>query len=160
MSVSTGAARPGNTGYGLVELLAATSIVAILASIALPSYQSSRLKAARNLGAACLLDARQRIESRYARQGRYPPAGSGMAVLGYPDDPHRCDAPADYQLSLAITSTPGYTLTARAIGRQVADGDLLLVVDPRPANPNERLQKLHRRPDGRLLPDWRFEPGR
>lgn len=147
-------------GMTLIELLIAVAIVGVLAAIALPAYQSYRQKSARNLGAACLIDAQQRMEAFYARSGRYPPPGTSLTALGYPDDPHRCDDDGLYRLSLVVTPDPlRYTLTADAQGSQADDGDLLLDVDPGKLNPDEHLEKSHRRPDGTVLPGWVFKPG-
>ena len=144
----------------LIELLIAVAIVGVLAAIALPSYQSYRQKSARNTGAACLIDAQQRMESFYARSGRYPPPGASLTVLGYTDDPHHCDDDDLYRLSLVVTPDPlRYTLTADAQSSQADDGDLLLDVDPGKLNPDEHVQKSHRRPDGTVLPGWVFKPG-
>ncbi len=148
-------------GMTLIELLIAVAIVGVLAAIALPSYQSYQQKSARNSGAACLIDAQQRMESLYARNGRYPPLGASVTVLGYTDDPHHCDDDDRYRLSLVMAADPvRYSLTADARGSQAGDGDLLLDVDPGLVNPDERQQKRHRRPDGTVLPGWVFKPGR
>lgn len=148
-------------GLTLIELLIAVLILTILVVVALPSYQSYRLKTARNAGVECLLEAQRRMETLYARLGRYPPAGAGTAALGYSDDPHACDTDGLYRLSLDMEHGPDrYRLTATARGRQRADGDLLLDVDPGQANPNQRMNKQHRRPDGNLVPSWTFKPGR
>lgn len=155
-SVNFGLAR----GMTLIELLIAVAIVGVLAAIALPSYQSYRQKSVRNTGAACLIDAQQRMESLFARTGRYPPPGASLTVLGYADDPQRCDDDDLYRLSLVMARDPvRYTLTAVARGSQADDGDLLLDVDPGQVNPDEHLQKRHRRPDGTVLPGWVFKPG-
>lgn len=147
-------------GMTLIELLVAIAIVGILVAVALPSYQSYRQKSVRNLGAACLIEAQQRMEGLYARVGHYPEPGASLSLLGYPDDPHRCDDDDRYRLSLQIRrDPPGYRLTASARGSQASDGDLLLDVDPGQANPDEHLQKRHRRPDGTVLPGWVFKPG-
>lgn len=148
-------------GMTLIELLIAVTIVGLLAAIALPSYQFYRQKSVRNAGVACLIDAQQRMESLYARNGRYPLPNANLSVLGYADDPHRCDDDDRYRLSLVMAVDPvRYTLTADARGSQADDGDLLLDFDPGQVNPDERQQKRHRRPDGTVLPGWVFKPGR
>lgn len=148
-------------GVTLIELMIAVAVVAILTTIALPAYQSYRLKVGRTVGMQCLLEAQQRIESLYARNGEYPAAGAGLAAIGYADDPHACGDDGAYRLSLVVARDPvHYALTATPQGLQAGDGALLLDVIPRHANPNDRLRKRHRRSDGSVLPGWHFQPGR
>ena len=149
------------SGVTLIELRIAVAVVAILATIALPAYQSHQVKVGRTVGMQCLLEAQQRIESLYARNGEYPIAGAGLAAIGYADDPHPCGDDGAYRLSLVVERDPvRYMLTATPQGRQAGDGTLLLDVAPGHANPNDRLRKRHRRDDGSVLPGWHFQPGR
>ncbi len=149
------------SGFSLVELLVAATLVSLLLLVAIPGYRDQRLQAVRAIGAACLLEARQRLESHYARSGHYPPAGSDLSALGYGADPQACDQDGHYRLSLSITEDvpPRYLLTASAGSSQAADGDLLLELSPGQADPGQRLLKRHRRPDGVLQGGWAFQPG-
>ena len=151
-------------GVTLIELMIAVAIVAILATIALPAYQSYRLKAGRNVGASCLLDTQHRIEKHYAKTMALP---TNLAAIGLGAE---CGDAPRYQRSLMVGSaspcttkaTPGhYALRATALGSQSRDGDLLLCVAPSIVNPNERMEHVHSRPDApsTLLPGWDFQPG-
>jgi len=150
-----------SSGFSLMELLVAAALVSILLLVAIPRYREQRLQAVRAIGTACLLEARQRLESHYARSGRYPPAGSDLSALGYGADPQACDQDGHYRLSLSVAEEvpPRYLLTAHAGGSQAADGDLLLELSPGQADPGQRLLKRHRRPDGELQDGWAFQPG-
>ena len=151
-------------GVTLIELMIAVAIVAILATIALPAYQSYRLKAGRGIGAACLLDTQYRIEKHYARTMGLP---ASLAVLGLDAE---CGDQPRYRRTLTLgtaspctaKATPGhYALRAAGEDAQADDGDLLLCVAPSIANPNERMEKVHSQPGApdTLLPGWDFQPG-
>lgn len=153
--------RIASRGFSLMELLVAATLASLLLLIAIPRYRDQRLQEVRSIGAACLLEAHQRLESHYARSGRYPPAGSDLSALGYGADPQACDRDGRYRLSFSVTDeVPArYLLTARAVDDQAADGDLLLELSPGQADPGQRLLKRHRRPDGVLQGGWAFQPG-
>lgn len=151
-------------GVTLIELMIAVAIVAILATIALPSYQSYRLKAGRGVAAGCLLDTQMRIEQHYAKTMTLP---GTLAVLGLSAE---CGDQPRYRRSLMVgasspctaKATAGhYALRASGEDNQSNDGDLVLCVAPSILNPNERMEKVHSRPGApaTLLPGWDFQPG-
>jgi len=59
-------------GYSLIELLIVMSIIAILASIAVPSYRRHVIKAKEAVLKENLFQMRQAIDAYYADHGRYP----------------------------------------------------------------------------------------
>lgn len=155
---------PRVSGMTLVELMVTVAIVGVLATLAFPSYQAYRLKAGRGIGASCLLEAQQRLEAHFAKTMAGPPEVT-LADVGLDEI---CGDDPDYRLSLEASSTctgsesPGhYALRATPLGEQARDGVLVLCVSPAIANPNQRAQRVHLRPDDldTLIAGWDFQPG-
>jgi type IV pilus assembly protein PilE len=75
-------AGPGKTqrqtaGFTLIELMIVVAIVAILAGIALPSYQNAVMKSWRNKAQGCLTEMAQGMERRFTAALSYAgPAGT------------------------------------------------------------------------------------
>lgn len=156
----TGTRQRLAAGFTLIELLIAITVLGILSMAAVNSWRAEQLMAGRQLAAVCLLEAHQRLENLQARLGRHPAAGAGLSMVGYAGNLPSCDDDGLYQLELSAAGAPGrYRLAALARGRQAADGDLLLEVAPDHPNPEQRLKKQHRQPNGRVLPGWSFRPG-
>ena len=61
-----------NRGFTLFELLAVMVILGILASIAIPSYKRSQIKARESVLAEDLYQMRRSIDAYYADNGKYP----------------------------------------------------------------------------------------
>jgi len=59
-------------GFTLIELMITVAIVAILASIAYPSYQAYIVRGQRVEGKSALLDAAARMERSYSDNNQYP----------------------------------------------------------------------------------------
>jgi type IV pilus assembly protein PilE len=119
-------------GFTLIELMIAIVVVAILASIAVPSYQTYMEKARRADAYACLTDAAQRQESFFYQNNSYT---TNLAALGLTAVPVTC-GDGDYY-TLTATADPAlgnniatsYLLTATRAGAQQSDtgcGDLTL----------------------------------
>ncbi len=151
-------------GVTLIELMVAVAVVGILALIAVPTYQSYRLKAGRSVGVSCLLEAQQRVESHYSKNMELP---ASLSVVGLSNE---CGDAPRYQRSLtagasspcAAKSTPGhYALRASSMDAQTRDGALVLCVSPSIANPDGHMGRFHFPPgsDSSLLPGWDFKPG-
>jgi len=118
-----------NNGFSLIELMVVVAIVAILAGIALPSYQDSIRKSRRVVAQNALLDLAAKQERWYLQNNQYNGnVGSlidGTAAATY--------TPPDgfYQVTVS-TATPApcpagantcYLFTATAIDSQAADTD-------------------------------------
>ena len=83
--------RAGANGFTLVELMIVVSIVGILATLAVPSYQSSVMKARETVLRQDLFTLRELLDHHRADKGKYPSSLDGLVVAGYlrtlPKDP-------------------------------------------------------------------------
>ena len=91
-SIVTGefGARAAN-GFTLIELMIVVSIVGILATLAIPSYQTSVVKAKEAALRQDLFTLRDVIDQHRADHGKYPPSLQALVSAGYllsiPKDP-------------------------------------------------------------------------
>ncbi len=78
-------------GFTLVELMIVVSIVGILVTLAVPSYQSSLIKARETVLRQDLFTLRDLLDHHRADQGKYPPSLDDLVTAGYlralPKDP-------------------------------------------------------------------------
>ena len=65
-------------GYSLIELMIVVAIIAILASVAYPSYRDSVMRSRRADGKAAILDMAQRVERFYSENNTYTGAAAGV----------------------------------------------------------------------------------
>jgi general secretion pathway protein G len=81
----------GTNGFTLLELMIVVSIIGILATLAVPSYQSSVVKAKEAALRQDLSTLRDVLDQHKADQGKYPPSLSALVGTGYlrgiPKDP-------------------------------------------------------------------------
>lgn len=81
----------GAHGFTLLELMIVVSIIGILATLAVPSYQSSVVKAKEAALRQDLSTFRDVLDQHKADQGKYPPSLSALVSAGYlrgiPKDP-------------------------------------------------------------------------
>ncbi|MBI3398330.1 MAG: type II secretion system protein [Deltaproteobacteria bacterium] len=81
----------GNKGFTLIELLIVMSIIAILATIAQPSFKQAVVKAREAVLKEDLFVFRDVIDKYYSDKGKYPPTFDDLAKEGYirgiPKDP-------------------------------------------------------------------------
>ena len=114
-------------GFTLIELMIAMAIMAILAAIAVPSYQEFILKARRSEGQSALLDIAARQEQFFLDNHRYT---NDISDLGRGTKTTVLSKEGYYSVSAACglvaggSCQNGYVLTATALGGQVKDGDL------------------------------------
>jgi type IV pilus assembly protein PilE len=109
------------SGFTLAELMAVVVIVAILASIALPSYREQVKRAARADAKAALMENAQFLEQNFTESNRYDKDSSGEPVaLPFTQSPR--EDSAKYTIAVVATSTT-FTLTAAPVEGGMMDGD-------------------------------------
>jgi type IV pilus assembly protein PilE len=103
-------------GFTLLELVIACAIVAILASIAYPSYINSVQKSRRAEATAALLGVASQMERWSTEKGTYATAtlGSGGVFANRTENGY-------YNLSLGNLTATTYTVQAAPTGAQVGD---------------------------------------
>jgi len=83
--------RADAQGFTLIELMIVVAIIGILATIAIPSYQSSLIKARETVLRQDLFTLRELLDHHRADKGKYPPSLDGLVAAGYlrslPKDP-------------------------------------------------------------------------
>ncbi|MCJ1881731.1 type IV pilin protein [Pseudomonas nitroreducens] len=102
-------------GFTLIELMITVVIIAILAGIAYPSYQSYTIRANRTEGITLLNDAAARQERYFSQNNQY---ATTTAQLGMGSATSRNNL---YQLAINRPNTSQYTLTAQPVGSQTQD---------------------------------------
>ncbi len=111
-------------GFSLIELMIVLAIVAILASVTIPSYTNYVYKSRRTDAIAALLQLQLAQEAWRARRGRY---STDLAGLGWPDGRL---AGGNYRLRLQLTAN-GWLAVAEPQGPQAGDPCDRLAVDAR-----------------------------
>ena len=101
------------SGFTLIELMIVVVVVAVLSSLAYPSYQEYVVKAKRTEGKAALLDATQALERHFTNYNTYPASLSAAGVRTYSGD---SAAKAAYTIAIAAGASgslaSSFTLTA------------------------------------------------
>ena len=116
--------RRAGAGFTLIELMIVLVVIAILAAVAVPSYQNQAFRARRADGKDLLLRVAQAEERYYTSFNRYTGAlsdlgfGSGDSGMGY------------YTVSVATAhSAQAYTLSAVPQAVQAGDACATLMLD-------------------------------
>lgn len=120
--------RTNVSGFTLIELMITVVIIAILAAVAIPSYNSSVLKGNRTLAKTELMNLIARQEQYFVNNKGY---ATDLTALGYPANPYFINSKGDalnsstgaiYQLSLASgATTSAFTATATPQNQQTKD---------------------------------------
>ncbi|WP_432726996.1 type IV pilin protein [Variovorax sp. W6] len=117
-------ARRRSSGFTLIELMITVAIVAILASIALPSYQQYVVRSKRSAAQAQMLDIANR-QQQFLIANRGYADKAALTASGY-SLPAEVSGNYSYDVTLSTTGIPGYTLTFTPTGAQSGDGNLTL----------------------------------
>lgn len=121
---------PGRqSGFTLIEIMIVVAIVAILAAIALPSYQNSVTKTWRNKAASCLTEMAQAMERRFTAAMSYAGAAGAPGAL----PPSACVVADGMAARYAFdfVANPGanaFTLRATPQGAQAANDALCAIL--------------------------------
>ncbi len=118
------------SGFTLIELMIVVAIIAILTSIAYPSYKNSVMKGRRSDAQQLLLNAVLREEQYLLDARQYT---TDFTALGITKDGWTCVAASCtnnfYTTTIAVDNSaapPTYTVTATAKADQLADGNLTI----------------------------------
>ena len=118
-------------GFTLVELMVVVAIVGILAAVAIPSYINNVVKSSRSAAQTELLELAAAQERIFLNSGAYTSSvtnaytGQSAGGLGVTSGKSK---DGRYTLSLALTGTAFYTLTASPVSgtQQAGDGNITL----------------------------------
>ncbi|MBF0400802.1 MAG: prepilin-type N-terminal cleavage/methylation domain-containing protein [Magnetococcales bacterium] len=105
--------RPVDAGFSFIELLVTLVVIAILAALALPSYQSAVYKGNRADATTALLRIQLAEEQWRANHTTY----GTLATLGMGTSSER----GKYTLAVTANTATGYVATATAVAEQVND---------------------------------------
>lgn len=106
-------------GFTLIEMMIVVVILAILAAIALPSYQKYVLRSHRAEGQALLSEAAARQERYFAQNNSYASSAAALNMTSY------VASLQYYGLAISNVGASTYTLTATATGSQARDSECL-----------------------------------
>jgi len=111
-------------GFTLIEAMIVVTMLAILAAIALPSYQSYVRKARRTDAKNALLDLAMREEKFYSINNRYSATAGDLGYAALPYSVSSSGSNSYYDLSITLsTDTQSYSGTATPKGPQLSDAD-------------------------------------
>lgn len=109
-------------GFTLIEVMITVAIVAILASIALPSYRQYIVRSKRSAAQAQMMDIANRQQQFLIANRNYADK-TALTTSGY-SLPAEVSSNYSYDVTLQDSGPPTFTITFTAIGSQVGDGNL------------------------------------
>ena len=112
------------SGFTLIEVMMVVAIIAILAAIALPSFESQLIKSRRVDAQRAVLEDVQALQRYFTANGRFATSAGGTTCGGT-----RPAATAFYAFTCAVDAGTGvvtFTATPTAGTSQAADGNLTL----------------------------------
>ncbi|MEJ1169894.1 type IV pilin protein [Variovorax sp. CCNWLW235] len=110
-------------GFTLIEVMITVAIVAILASIAVPSYNRYVIRAKRSAAQAQMMEIANR-QQQFLLANRSYADKTTLTASGYALP---ADIAANYDYTITVTTEiPGFVLTFDSRGAQASDGDLTL----------------------------------
>ncbi|MFR0691626.1 type IV pilin protein [Enterobacterales bacterium AE_CKDN230030158-1A_HGKHYDSX7] len=114
-------------GFTLIELMVALAVVAILATIAYPSYQQFVIRGKRSAAQAQMMDIANR-QQQYLLANRAFASKSDLIATGY-SLPSEVADNYGYDITLGGAAPPTFIITFTPIGVQASDGNLTLGSD-------------------------------
>lgn len=108
-------------GFTLIELLIAVAIVAILAAIALPSYERYVRKARRTDAKQALLDYAARQEKYFSTNNQYQTDATKIGYSASNDIAINNGSTSYYTLHFDVPTATTFSATATPINAQAAD---------------------------------------
>ncbi|WP_062472129.1 type IV pilin protein [Variovorax boronicumulans] len=109
-------------GFTLIEVMITVVIVAILASIALPSYRQYIVRSKRSAAQAQMMDIANR-QQQFLIANRSYADKTALTTSGY-SLPAEVSSNYSYDVTLQDSGPPTFTITFTAIGSQAGDGNL------------------------------------
>jgi len=109
-------------GFTLIEVMITVAIVAILASIALPSYRQYIVRSKRSAAQAQMMDIANR-QQQFLIANRGYADKTALTASGY-SLPAEVSSNYSYDVALQESGPPTFAITFTAIGSQVGDGNL------------------------------------
>ncbi len=110
--------------FTLVELMIVVVVIAILAAVAIPSYQKSVVKGKRAAAQAQMLDIAGRQQQYFLANREYANK-SALESSGY-SPPADVAAVYEYDITPGSGTVPSFTIKFTGKGSQAADGELTL----------------------------------